>query len=770
MRRILGIAFTVLMLSCIAGFAAEDDWKIFLNSSAVFRIRCIGDSLWCSTSGGALLFDLTDSTFTQCYDGLDFPSVDVRDIAVDGEGSVWFGFSTAGIIRIDDMDGDPRTTRYDVLHNELLSDSITCLAAVGDEVYYGSVAGVAKIRDDEHITIPELATGLAGKTINYLFEIRDTLWVACEDGAGLFDIVSGDFSFFPLGRVTSMCDYGAFVYCAGDTGTAKFVGGAWEPVGSLDFSPVSIASGGGELVCATDERAYRWGGLDWISLDATGMKTLFDDLYRMRWRNILRAAAVDARGVPWVGGVYEAANRGTYVSGYAEGAWFNEAPEQISHNRIVELAPGDGGGLWASTNKFGIGYLSDGDRWTLYTRYGPQWEGEALSFLENNLAVLFDSQGYLWCNALNYDLDRIRINDPMTLADDEWDHYAIGEGTITSNRFVKAKEDPGGNRWFLSDGELSGDGMWGINIRRAGPDEEWFSINPSIESRMQGGSIFDCVFDVNGRVYLAIRGYGIQRWSTGGFAWTSLTDLEDDDWLDLINEEQLTSTIIHAIERGQDGSLYLGTSGGMVRYMQGVIDSIPMKTAFDEEGLIGSIVYDLELDGSGNLWVATDGGLNRIDAEGTIAAFTSAEHWESELQLIYSTNVIAPLPNHVCRALQYDPVDDVLWIGTDYGLVRLDVSPPAPEPILLSDLVLYPNPVNISRGDNALRIARISESVTVRIYTVEGELVHEASGLMDGDVAWDLLTINGFKARSGVYIVRIEASGASEMRKIAVVR
>jgi hypothetical protein len=132
--------------------------------------------------------------------------------------------------------------------------------------------------------------------------------------------------------------------------------------------------------------------------------------------------------------------------------------------------------------------------------------------------------------------------------------------------------------------------------------------------------------------------------------------------------------------------------------------------------------------------------------------------------------VIAPLPNHICRALQYDPVADVLWIGTDNGLVRLDVSAPLPEMIRLSDLVLYPNPVNISRGDNALRIGRISEPVSVGIYTVEGELVHEVSGLGEGDVAWDLLTINGFKARSGVYIVRIQSRSGSEIRKIAVVR
>ncbi len=159
-----------------------------------------------------------------------------------------------------------------------------------------------------------------------------------------------------------------------------------------------------------------------------------------------------------------------------------------------------------------------------------------------------------------------------------------------------------------------------------------------------------------------------------------------------------------------------------------------------------------------------------LDREGNIEAFTSLDHWRSELQLVYASDVISPLPHHVCKALQYDPVLDAMWIATQNGLVRLDVSPPPPEEIDLSELILYPNPVHISRGDEELRIGRVSGFVSIKVFTVTGELVHEAAGLEEGDVAWDLLTINGFKARSGVYIVRVESEGRSEIRKVALIR
>ena len=88
----------------------------------------------------------------------------------------------------------------------------------------------------------------------------------------------------------------------------------------------------------------------------------------------------------------------------------------------------------------------------------------------------------------------------------------------------------------------------------------------------------------------------------------------------------------------------------------------------------------------------------------------------------------------------------------------------------MSEMILYPNPVYADRGDNALRIARVSGPVDIRVYNLEGELVHEASGVAEGEIAWDLLTINGYQASSGIYIVQAKGTGGTSMRKVAVIR
>jgi hypothetical protein len=462
------------------------------------------------------------------------------------------------------------------------------------------------------------------------------------------------------------------------------------------------------------------------------------------------------------------ANRGAYITGRLNGYWSNKAPVQLTQNGIVALSLAPGQGVWSATRYFGVSFLSNGGLWATYAKLRTQSDPNGLSYFLDNLALLSDSQGLLWCNSLDHDLDRIAIGDPLNKADDAWSHFTLNEGTITSNRFVRAKEDPAGNRWFLSDDVNQTLGFLGINIlSRDGT--HWLSVNPTTATGMGGGSVFDVSFAAAGKVAVALRGFGVQIWRTGGYDWANLSNLANDTWQTIIGAEDLTSTELNAVEQGPDGAVWTGTASGLVRYLNGAIDSITVKISSGGRGLLGPIVYDLEFDGLGNLWVATDRGLNKIDPDGNISAFTTADAWQSDL---YPSSVISPLPAAGCKALAFDAASNALWIGTDNGIARLDVSAPVRVGTALAKLILYPNPIYVARGDNALHIARISEPVAIQVFTIEGELVHEASGVVDGGVAWDLfpLNSNSFPARSGVYIVRVSNGRQSEVRKVGVVR
>jgi hypothetical protein len=538
------------------------------------------------------------------------------------------------------------------------------------------------------------------------------------------------------------------------------------------MDPVTVAAGGGELYCITPERVYLWNGSYWASLASSELKGMIREDFRIGWSvNTLGALAVDPDGVPWTGGFFEEGNRGIFLAGFTGSGWNSFQPGGLSQNLIVALDCDESGNVWASTGKFGISLRTASDEWTSYTKIRSDvGNDDALSYYINNLALLYDSQGYLWCNSLTYDLDRIDVGDPLDKDDDLWMHFTPGTGTIASNRFIRAGEDPGGNRWFMSDDVGFESGMWGINIGSSAGDD-WLIVDPGSYPQMEGGNIFDCTFDEDG-AYIAMRGYGVMYWRTGGFDWPTLVSGSGDYWITVLGENQLPSTELWAIERGPDGSIWVGTSAGLVRYDQGEIDSFTVKNSSNEEGLIGGTVYDLVFDGRGGLWVATNKGLNRIDPDGTIsAAYTTALEWQNELNLIYrAEEVISPLPDHSCRALAYDPSGGFIWVGTENGMARLDSNEPQEIELPLSDMILYPNPVYSGRGDDALRIANISSPVEIRVYNLEGELVHEVSGVTEGDVAWDLLTLNGFQASSGIYIVQVKGAGGTSMRKVAVIR
>ena len=301
--------------------------------------------------------------------------------------------------------------------------------------------------------------------------------------------------------------------------------------------------------------------------------------------------AVDRRGTLWLGGFEPQLDRGAYLFFYDGSGWINKAPVELSQSDVIALSVSPDGEPWVSTKQFGVSLRRDDDSWVQYTKLRTSTDPAGLSYFSYMFGLLIDSRGFLWCNTLNFDLDRVAVNDPAVPGDDVWTHYALNTGTITSNRYVRIREDPAGNRWFLSDNDV--EGLWGIDILSA-DGTSWLAVNPSVESRMAGGVVFDVAFGANGTAYLALRNYGLQAWMTGGYDWAHLSSLAADGWSTPIGPEDLASKVVYCCERGTDGTLWLGTASGLMladtsgwkslRYGNRLPIGPVGSLAFDEEG------------------------------------------------------------------------------------------------------------------------------------------------------------------------------------------
>jgi len=86
-----------------------------------------------------------------------------------------------------------------------------------------------------------------------------------------------------------------------------------------------------------------------------------------------------------------------------------------------------------------------------------------------------------------------------------------------------------------------------------------------------------------------------------------------------------------------------------------------------------------------------------------------------------------------------------------------------PNPYVVSS-ILERQPYLRGRGERIIRFINLPSQCTIRIYTVNGDLVNtlEHSGIEDGAVVWDLRTKDGLEVAFGLYVYHVDAPRIGE--------
>lgn len=783
------LSFVLLASLFLPGVSAGvGKWTSYVDPSLVSDIVVRDGKLYMATTGGLIVYQLSDETSEQFTNTAGLPSNFLTCLMFDEAGRLWIGTEKSGVARLDEKPGGFEVTPLSSTFHGLSDDRITDLAAWGDTLVYATKEGAGLIVEDLPGSRFFERNGLPSDIVHAVLPDGDRVWIATDKGVVFLDKfgfirnpTDTLFAAFSLERTDTA------LWAGTENGVACLKDGAaaWAFT-QLETSPravFSLSFDGVRLWAGARARFFTNDGSGWVQ------HSIFDyyDKYALNNRTSeIRGLQPMPGGTAYLGAGEPGKRRGVHLLHFDGAVTRQILSNGIPMNTLLRLSFDTDESLWISTANFGIAKLTPSGDWFGYNSA----TGDTNMTSPFNLALIADSQGFKWFCTLSYPDDRLRIDGLQDQLDtnygnDVWFHYSIGEGEgdgLGSLLIQDAVEDPAGNRWFLSaENAKYAPGWWGINILNRG-NSAWRQVNPASTDPsgqlrgMKGGNVTDVAFGEDGVAYVAMKTYGVQRWTTGGYDQTHLFDLSDDTWTTIASvgaQEGIASgTNILSLALRSDGVLWIGTDIGLYRYEPGMsLAYIPRDQGFGA-GLLGSKVIDVVLDRDEDLWVATELGLDRIarDDNNDITPFTTPTAWQTQLSLFFPPSAVSPIVDAACERLALHPSKNLLYIATANGLSELDISSLEEKGLGLAKVYVYPNPIRASRGDSSLKIANIDAEVLVEVFTIEGELVHSQRANRSGDPVWDLTTQSAFLAASGVYIVRISGGGDTVVKMVSLLR
>jgi ligand-binding sensor domain-containing protein/two-component sensor histidine kinase len=207
-------------------------------------------------------------------------------------------------------------------------------------------------------------------------------------------------------------------------------------------------------------------------------------------------------------------------------------------------------------------------------------------------------------------------------------------------------------------------------VRFTPPDER-------APEELQRGWVTALCASKDGSLWIGCDGYGLARWKEGKFTRFSEAD-------------GLASNQIRCLLEAADGTLWIGSEGGVTRFKDG-----KFKSYAERNNLAANSVKGLCVDPQGNLRIATRRGLSRLDKEGSIRTFnirpgtpanslmfvctdSQGRIWTGSNEglncvageTIVTYGVAEGLPEKIVFTAHEDRSGQ-LWVGTSQGLARL---------------------------------------------------------------------------------------------------
>lgn len=307
------------------------------------------------------------------------------------------------------------------------------------------------------------------------------------------------------------------------------------------------------------------------------------------------------------------------------------------------------------------------------------------------------------------------------------------------------KYDNDGNLWILNPGVEP--------LKMLSPEGLWYSF--SLGASAQNQYTYRLMIDRNNNKWVAVNQVGLIAFNENG----TLDDGSDDQLRTLSASEgygNLPSVFVKSLAEDIDGEIWIGTELGMVvlyntnnLYDGGFgeydANSILIEVDGEVEQLLGeSDITAITVDGGNRKWIGTSSsGVFCLSPDGTEEIY----RYSKENSPLISNNIFD---------IRTDLLSGEVFFATESGLVsiRTDATLGDPE---FSNIKVFPNPVR-PEYEGVITIQGLGYQSDVKVTDVSGNVVYKTQS-NGGTVIWDGKTLQGERAKSGVYLVWSAVAG-----------
>nr|MBN2277521.1 T9SS type A sorting domain-containing protein [candidate division Zixibacteria bacterium] len=731
MKRILLFIWLSILLAPAIRADKFSGWESFTSTDQVRYVDYFEDSLQVITSGGWLKIDPFSGGMRKITNNDGLGTNNLYYILRDSDGIVWLA-GQGRLIRIIDNQFKP----YLFYDNENNLMTLYSIADDGDQLWIATSIGLvlfSKNIDDGQIEdfYYRFGDGISDKpSVFDIMILGDSIWLGTSDGIAYADKSNPDFLKSPdnwmvlkpssyisssLDTVTALALYNDNIYLGTTHDAFKL---NRQPAFSLTDLPTrSIITVKHLIVTGDSLMIYAGGGF-----------FAYSDTRPIIWNNTpaivlnTHAAGRVVDGVHWVG---------NYLAGMYHG-WESEYEHYddggLLDNQISALSVDSSGNVFAAFNSSGISVYD-----------GTSWSSSDLGVVGSDIRdIMHDNRGGLWVGTWGGGL--YYISDDTTIIFKE-DNSSL-HGVFDNYSYVVASHLAATSDYLFALNFAARDNNV-IRVVDLGDFTRWgsFGFSDGITPETDNYYSLDCLED---RFVVGTADQGVFYYYFGNDPFD-----KSDDSVVYMNEDNshLGSDEVKTIKFDNQGELWIGTKFGLSLYDPGIdrFDNVTLPSGFGPE------VKELTFDRRRNVWIGAQNGLGRYNIG--IESFD-----------VYTINNSGLAADDIID-LVINPATNDLWIGTREGISKLEsiIGPPTE---VAADVIAFPNPFVI-RGDGSFLSFNYDGNATVRIYTVNGELVRE----MDVNVLWDGTNQQQQPLASGVYLFLMTAENGSVGRgKILLVR